>query len=541
MSILSSCLALLLLSNITINGNIFDPVHLATRRKICCLFNCICCIQSSDAWPVDQQTLGIEISRFLKIRNPKLSDFEQSNEAIKKLTEKDLIFWAIKFDYHTLMSIALTKLKFPLSLSMLQTAVILGTPKMINLVLKTFHKVATEDIEQGQFMIDLKTYNKLKKLAEQLKITNDESIRQVMDTLLMNCPGYSDEIRSSSTNHLLQNKIFKLQQTIYENPYEALDACCSLDLFEEAKSWIVSSFVLQNQAFEWACLHMNQKIIDFLLTIKDKCNIKIDNIAELIDFGQICKEGNDLILEILLKHHKALKYEASELKFNDNTGFQIACKKNYFKCVALYLRYGEDVDLNLNALDKNGQTGFHIACENGCLDSVKAIIDHEMNSNGSLNIRNGQNELPLDIAIRNGHLEIEDLMKSFYENMLKKQGSLLQKKNLDFVDSLQSGSFSSLDQLSSIKGKSNFFVIEEEQTYLDDKRTLLNGPLDCFSGFSPRKSLNSSLIMSQDKDMYYIATEMPNGNVICFTPESFDATKYLLGTKETRTSFQSPI
>ena len=537
---LSLCLAVLLLANTTINGNIFDPVYLATRRNICCLFNCICCIKTRDAWSPDQQTLGAEISRFLRIRNPQLSDFEISNDAIKKLTDKDLIFWTIKFDYLKLMSIVLIKLKYPLSLNMLQTVVISGSPKMINLVLRTFNKTATEDIEPGQFMIDLITYNKLKKLAEELKITNNESIRKTMDSLLINFLGYSDEIRFSSTNQLLQNKVFKLQQTCYGNPFEALEACCKLDLFEEAKSWIVSSFVLQNQAFEWACLHMKQKIINFLLNIKGKCNIKIDNIVELIDFAQICKDGNNRFLEILLKNHKLLKYDATELTYKGDTGFQIACKNDYYKCVALYLQYEKDLGMNLNSLDDNGQTGFHNACENGCFNSVKVIVVHEMGSDkGTLNVRNAQNELPLDIAIRNGCFETISLIRLYYDVILKRQKSLLERRNFDFVNSMLNGTFSTLDELSHLKGESYFFVIEQEKVNHEDKNTLLNGILDYFSGFSPRKSLNSSLIMSQEQSLYYIGVEMPNGNVICFIPESFDTKKYCFESSNIKNNVRS--
>ena len=179
---------LLILSMILINclPRLLSPYASFQRArnlsKLCCHINFqpIC--------PEDQKQFLNTISDF--IMAPNIENFHKSNGTVKHHTDKDLVYWSIRYDYHEIMSFILNETNLPITLTMLQIAVGIGSPRMIKNILNSLKNNGNECFGNEHLTLDEETLNKLCQLRKDYTKYGDETNRIEMDKLLQNCQEY---------------------------------------------------------------------------------------------------------------------------------------------------------------------------------------------------------------------------------------------------------------------------------------------------------------------------------------------------------------
>lgn len=142
-----------------------------------------------------------------------------------------------------------------------------------------------------------------------------------------------------------------------------------------------------------------KKTIDLLL--QNAADINAYSRSRITPVSVACKNGNQSIVKILLKHGSIINYID---KMDGSNPLYTACQEGHTSIIKLLLKYGADINL----CDEEGAGLLYIACQKGHDSTVEGLLNNGANKN--LCTENGIS--PLHIACQEGNCSTVQLLLS---------------------------------------------------------------------------------------------------------------------------------
>ena len=108
-------------------------------------------------------------------------------------------------------------------------------------------------------------------------------------------------------------------------------------------------------------------------------------------FHLACDNGQDDMVEIIMKNSAKLNIDLNAKDFYGNTAFHLACWNGWDDQAAdiseIIMRNSSKHNIDLNAKENDGQTAFHFACQNGHSKVAEMLMKNSVEFNIELNAK----------------------------------------------------------------------------------------------------------------------------------------------------------